>query len=37
MKFVSLFAMLGVALAGEQVTGDAGYMSHAVLRIKPGH
>ena len=40
MKFVSLFALIGAVVAGgpSNVIVDDGthYMSHAVLRIKPG-
>ena len=39
MKFVSLFALIAAAAAGPKnviVDDGTNYMSHAVLRIKPG-
>ena len=37
MKLVSLLSLLGAAMAGEPIVGEHSYMSHAELRIKPGH
>ena len=37
MKLVSILSMLGAAMAGEPIVGEHSYMSHAELRIKPGH